>query len=219
MSVRHISFFVALLLLLFGCGGDQLDLNLQLDASGGLQPEDAVVIRNRIVGRVTGVEAAGQSGYQAKLSIESEFAAEITQSARFVVDEDPDSPGKHRVEIVPGKPDDTPLTDGATVRGTVRQAPFFPFGEIFRSFTEGLGVLRDQVERFESDMRRVPDSEEARKLKDEWARLLSEIQRAQAATEESIKKDLLPKLQEELRQLEDGLQSLEKKPEKTPQSI
>lgn len=219
MSVRHISFIVALLLLLFGCGRDQLELNLQLDAPGGLQPEDPVVIRNRIVGRVTGVEATGQSGYHARLSIESEFAAEVTQSARFVVEEDSDNPGKHRVEIVPGKAGDAPLTDGATIRGTVRQAPFFPFGEILRSFTEGLGVLRDQLEGFESDLRRVPDSEEARTLKDEWARLLNEIQRAQATAEESIKKDLLPKLQEELRQLEDRLKSLEKKPEKSPLSI
>ncbi|WP_077728222.1 hypothetical protein [Methylocaldum sp. 14B] len=219
MPIRFTLAIVALILLLFGCSRDELELKLQLDAPGGLQPGDAVVIRNQSVGRVTDVEATGQSGYVAKLAIEPGFAAEVTQSARFVVDEDPDNSERRRVEIQPANAGDAPLADGATVRGSVGQTPLFPLGEILRSFTEGLGILREQVERFESDMRRVPESEEAQKLRDEWARLLGEIQRAQAATEESIKKDLLPKLQQELQQLEDQLRSLEATPRKKPQTI
>jgi hypothetical protein len=219
MPIRHTAFVFALILLLFGCSRDALELNLQLADSGGLQPGDAVVIGNQTVGRITAVEADGQNGYQAKLAIESELASGVTQSARFIVDEDPDNPGRARVEVLPGKASDALLADGATVRGSVKQMPFFPFGEILRSFTEGLGMLRDQVERFGADMRRVPESEEARKLRDEWARLLDEIHRAQAATEDSIKKDLLPRLQQELRALDDKLRALEAQPRRKPQTI
>jgi len=219
MPIRHTAFVVALILFLFGCSRDALDLNLQLEELGGLQPGDAVVVGNQTVGKVTAVEAAGQSGYLAKLAIESELASGVTRSARFLVDEDPDNPGRARVEILSGKAGDTPLADGATVRGSSKQTPLFPFGEMLRGFTEGLSILRDQLERFESDMRRVPESEEAQKLRDEWARLLDEIQRAQAATEESIKKDLLPKLQQELQELDDKLRALETEPGRKPQTI
>ncbi|HYE36682.1 hypothetical protein [Methylocaldum sp.] len=218
MPIRH-TFIVALIVLLLGCGRDELNLTLQLDGLSGLQPGDTVVLRNQPVGEVTAVEAAGQSGYLAKLAIESELVPEATQSARFLVGEDPDNPGRRRVEILPGDPDDALLADGATVRGSIKQAPLFPLEEILRSFTEGLGILRDQVERFESDIRRVPESEEAQRLRDEWARLLDEIQRAQAATEESVKRDLLPKLQQELQDLEEELRALEARPRNKPQTI
>lgn len=219
MRLKHIPFIIALILLLFGCSRDELELKLQLDASGGLQPGDAVVVQGRTVGRVTAVETAGQSGYVAMLALDNSQVEAVTQSARFFVDEDPDKPDRRRVEILPGNADDPPLADGDTVQGSVRQTPFFPFGEIFRSFAEGLGILRDQVKRFESEMRRVPESEEADKLRKEWAGLLEEIQRAQAATEESIRKDLLPKLQQEMQRLEDQLRSLEARPKKEPQTI
>ncbi|MGX2042241.1 hypothetical protein ACWJKU_19245 [Methylocaldum sp. MU1018] len=218
MPIRHI-FIVALILLLLGCVRDQLNLKLQLDASGGLQAGDAVVLENRPVGTVIAMESAGQNGYLAAIAIEPEFASEATQSARFVVDEDPDRPDRRRVEILPGKAGDRPLTDGATVRGSVKQTSLFPLDEILRGFSQGLGILRDQVERFGSDMRRMPESKDAQKLRDEWARLLDEIQRAQAATEESVRKDWLPKLQQQLEELEDKLRALETKPRNRPQTI
>lgn len=219
MRPKYIPLIIALVLLLFGCSRDELELKLQLDASGGLQPGDAIVIQGRTVGRVTAVETAGQSGYVAMLALENSQAEAVTHSARFFVDEDPDKPDRRLVEILPGNADDPPLADGDTVQGSVRHTPLFPLGELFRGFAEGLGILRDQVRRFESEMRRVPESEEADKLRKEWARLLDELQRAQAATEDSIRKDLLPKLQQEMQRLEDQLRSLEAPPKKEPQTI
>jgi len=219
MPIRHITFAAALILLLFGCRGDELNLKMQIEDSGGLQPGDAVAVGDRTAGTVTAVEAAGQGGYLAQLAIAPELAAEVNRGARFVVDEDPGRPGRQRVEILPAKAGGAPLADGDTVRGEMKQAPLFPLEEMLRGFAEGLGILRDQVERFESDIRRAPESEEMQKLRDEWVRLLDEMQRAQAATEESIARDLLPRLQRELRELEDKLRALEAKPGKKPQTI
>ncbi|WP_026611109.1 MlaD family protein [Methylocaldum szegediense] len=219
MPLKYIPLIITLILLLVGCSQDELELKLQLDTSGGLQPGDAVVIQGRTVGRVTAVETAGQNSYVAMLELDNSQTGTVTQSARFFVDEDPDNPDRRRVEILPGNADDPPLADGDTVQGSVRQMPLFPLGEIFRGFAEGLGIFRDQVKRFESEMRRLPESEEMDKLRKEWARLLDELQSARAATEDSIKEDLLPKLQKEMQRLEDQLRSLEARPKKEPETI
>jgi hypothetical protein len=207
------SMFLVLALLLSGCRDDTLHLTLQVDALHGLQPGNAVLLENREVGKVTAVEAADDGGFLARLAIRPEFREKITRDAQFFVAGDPSEPGASQVEIVSGTPGGPPLSDGAKVRGVLKSQPLFPFGQIFRDLNQGLDILRDQVERFQSEIRRAPDSEEAQKLKDQWARLLEEIRKAQSSAEESMKKEVIPKLERELEELRKKFRELEPKPE------
>jgi ABC-type transporter Mla subunit MlaD len=218
MPIRHI-FLAALLLLLSACGGGALDLNLQLPSAGGLQPGSPVMLNDQVVGQVTAVEPGPSGGFVAKLAIEPKAREQATKGARFVVVRDPADPNRRRVELRPGQPGSPPLAEGATVPGSIESEPLFQLGEMLRSFTEGLNSLRDQVERFRSELQRLPRSEEAKQLKEEWLRLQEEMKQAQEATEETVKKELIPKLQQEMDALEKKFRELEEAAKPEPQSI
>ncbi len=114
------------------------------------------------------------------------------------------------------RPDGKPLAEGAIVEGSSSPGPLgpFPIAEILRQIGAALRNLREQVERFRQEFEKVPRSEAAQKLEQEWHRLMEEIQRAQSAAEGSLKKDLLPKLQKELDELRKRFDELEKTGEK-----
>lgn len=211
MSLRH---FLLILLsaLLCACGGGALELNLRLDADGGLRAGDSIVVDDNPVGRVLALEPDPKGGFVAKLSVQSEYRGQATTETRFIVARDPANPDRRRVELRPGNPDAPLLADGATVSGSVAPEPLFPLRELLKGFTEGLGVLRDQVERFRSEMQRLPQSEEGLKLKKEWERLQEEMKQAQEMAEDSVKKDLIPKLQRELDEMQKRFETLETPP-------
>lgn len=200
MSYRSLLVTIIVLWLL-GCAGGALRLAMLLPDPAGLQREDPVVLRDLAVGRVAALEP-GNGGYVATLEIQPEFRAAATREARFVVVRDPNAPERRRVEIRPGRSDAAPLADGASVRGEVEPEPLLPFGEILRGFTDSLGELRNQVERFRSELQRLPDSPQGRQLRDEWQRLLEEMKQAQNSTEDTVKKRLVPELQKRLDELE-----------------
>lgn len=218
MNIRHF-FLAAWLALLAACGGGALDLNLQLPSAGGLQPGSPVMLDGQAVGRVIAVEPDKAGGFVAKLSIEPESRALATEDARFVVVRDPAGSNRRKVELHPGQPDSPPLADGAAVRGSIESEPLFQLGEMLRGFTEGLSTLRGQVERFRSELQRLPESEEARRLKEEWTRLQEELKKAQETTEDTVKKDLIPKLQQEMEALEKKFRELDEAAKPKPQPI
>jgi cell fate (sporulation/competence/biofilm development) regulator YlbF (YheA/YmcA/DUF963 family) len=208
MPIRPLILAV-LSMLLFACGDAALDLNLQLPSANGLQPGSPVVAGNQTVGQVTAVEPNPSGGFIAKLAIQGAARNQATQDARFVVARDPADPNQRRVELRPGQPGTPALADGATVNGAVESGPLFQLGEMIRGFTEGLSTLRGQVEQFRTEMQRLPQSPEARQLAGEWQRLQEELVQAQQTTEETVKKDLLPKLQREMDALQKRLREME----------
>lgn len=218
MSIRH---FVipAVLMLLGACGGGALDLNLYLPSAEGLRPGSPVIFDKQTVGKITAVQPGQDGGFVAKLSIEPESRELATEDALFVVVRDPAGPGQRRVELRPGQPDSPPLADGAEVRGSIESEPLFQLGEMLRGFTEGLNSLRGQLERFRSELQRLPQSEEGKRLREEWLRLQEEMKKAQEATEEAVKKDLVPKLQQEMDALEKKFRELGEAAKPKPQAI
>lgn len=215
MSLRF-PLLMLLAALLTACLDSALSLNLQLDAYSGLVTGDPVVARDQAVGTVTAVDALPNGGSVAHLQIDSDFRALATTGARFRIVANPDTPGRKRVEILPGPAEAPLLADQATVQGSVPAEILSPFTDMMRGLTEGLGVFRDQVEQFRSEMQRLPNSEEARRLQEQWQQLQREMQQAQAATEEALKKDVIPRLQRQMEDLEKKLKELEKLPAPTP---
>jgi hypothetical protein len=211
MPIRRLV-LILLPLLLVACGQPGLHVNLRLDSPGGLRPGDPVVLEEKTAGEVEAVEPHRGGGYVAKLAIASEFAPEATRDTRFVVARDPKATERRRVRMIPGALGAAPLPDGAEVRGSFESEPLLPFGEMLRGLTEGLNLLFDQVEQFRSQLQRLPDSEEGRKLKDEWTRLLEEMKKAEESAGESMKKEWLPKWQREMEELERRFRELDTRP-------
>lgn len=204
--MRLHALFVLLALLLGGCGSGPLQLNLTLTSPDGLQAGDPIVIDQRPIGEVSDVTPDGKGGFIAHLSIEEEFRDEATVDAHFVVIPDTENPADRQVELRPGDVASKPLSDGATVRGTTETGALFQFGQVLRGFTEGLGILRDQVEKYRSELQRLPNSEEGQRLRNEWQRLMDEMKKAQDGTNDALRKEVVPKLQKDLDELQKQLQ-------------
>jgi len=209
--LRPLATAAALLLILVGCGDRNLHLKVHYRGAEGLAAGAPVLFHDRPIGSVEAIDADPAGGYLVSIALSSKFAAAATADSRFYLAEQSRESGKKHIEIEQIKPGGPVLAEGARVEGSERGGSLIPFGEIFRQFGESLRGMREQVEQFQKDLRKIPDSEEAKRLQEEWRRLTDELQKAQSQTEESVKKDLMPKLQGEMDRLRERFQRLEPK--------
>lgn len=202
--------FAMVLMLLTACADRPLDLTLQVEHGSGLQPGNPIVLANQFVGSVSSVGSDTSGHDLAKLSIAVEFRDRVNEGTAFVVTRDPADATQRRIELKPGRTDAPLLADGATVWGTVERGPASAFAEMLRGLTEGLSVLGSQVERFRSELEGLPNSAEGKRFREEFSRLRDELVKAQKSTEESVKKEIIPQLQQELHMMEKKLEELKK---------
>ena len=203
---------------LAGCGDRSLHLKVHYRDAAGLRPGAAVLYEQRQIGRVIAVEPAPQGGFLVGVDVSEKFAAAATADSKFYIAEAKDEPGASLIEIEQSKLGGPVLADGSVVEGSERLTSLIPFGEIFRQFSDGLRGMREKVEQFQKDLQRLPDSEEGKRLQQEWRRLTEEIEKAQGQAEESVKKDVLPKLEAEMERLRERFKRVEPKNPAAPPS-
>lgn len=208
MTRQYIVGLTVMCLNLVGCGDRDLHLTLHFRDAGGLVAGAPVVFNNRTIGSVLTVEDAPQGGSLAGIAVARKFAAAATTDSRFYLNDMPGASGQKRIEIEQTTPGGRVLADGAVIEGSDRSAGLLPFGEIFRQFSDGLRGMREQVQQFQRDLRKLPDSDEGKRLQQEWRRLTEEIDKAQKQTDESVKNELLPKLEAEMERLREGFKKM-----------
>lgn len=198
----------ALSLLFAGCLEQALQLNVRFERVDGLKAGDAVVFREQLVGKVDAVEYGKDGAFRAQIRISPDYRAAATSETRFYLASDPAQLGRKRIEVEhPGG--GQPLADGATVDGVSRGAleGIFPFGEVFKGMGDGLRQFREQVEQFQRGLEKLPESEDAKKLGEEWQRLMEQLDKAGKGAE----KDLEPRLRKQLEDLDQRFRQLEPK--------
>jgi paraquat-inducible protein B len=196
---------------LAGCSDGNLHLKVHYRDVKGLEPGAAVLHKQQPIGSVVAVEPDPQGGYLVSIAVADKFAASATTDSRFFLADRDGAPGVKQIEVEQSKPDGAVLAEGSTVEGSERITPLFPFGEVFRQFSEGLRGMREQVEQLQKDLKKLPHSEEGKRLQQEWRRLTEEIEKAQGQAEESVRKDLLPKLEAEMERLRERFQRMDPK--------
>ncbi|MBS1213437.1 MAG: hypothetical protein H6R26_2054 [Proteobacteria bacterium] len=199
---------------LAGCSQD-LHFKIRFDDVGNLEHGAAVVVDNQPVGEITGIETTPDGAHLVSVSLDRQHQSVATEDSSFFLADDPDDPTRKRIEIIQSRPGGKPITDGATVQGSY-PTPLgtFPFGALLQEFGKAMKDFSGQVERYRKDFEKLPDSPEGKQLQQEWKKLLEELFKAQSAAEGTIKKDLVPKLQEELENLRKRLEELQLAPKK-----
>jgi ABC-type transporter Mla subunit MlaD len=188
-----------------------LHFSIRYDEAAGLQAGDALILNGQTVGRVVAVEPQADRGQLVRVVVDRQFANAATADSRFYVIDNAQHPERKSIEVTQSSPGGKPIEEGAVVIGSARPGlNLFPFAEILKEFGGMLRDLRDQVERFRQQFEQLPDTAEARQLKEEWQRLLKELNEAQSSAEGSVKKDLIPKLQEQLDAIRRQLDELRK---------
>lgn len=207
---KIVSLLAFLLPFLAACSQD-LHFKIRYDDIDGLRKGDPVVLDNQPIGKVAGLEETKSGEHLVEVSIPRESAGSVTSEASFVLEADPEQPGKSRIEVVLSSPGGKPIAEGAVVQGTYPESQgFFPFGELLRGFGGALRELSNQLEHFRQEFQKLPNSPEAKQLGDEWRRLTEEIAKAQNQAGNALNKEILPKLEKEMKDLQKRLEEMQK---------
>jgi len=200
-----------------GCKETGLNLKVRYDQIQGLNEGDRVIFEQNHIGQVAGIFYSEEGYYLVDVVIRKDFANAATEHSKFLITWDPEKEGKKAIEITQSPRGGTLLTDGATVIGTTRASP--RSNQLWGDFGKTLDDLRKQLEKFSDDLRKIPESEEFKKLQKELERLLEEMKESGDAAREKIEKEVLPRIKRELEKLKETLRRLGREEEVKPLEV
>jgi hypothetical protein len=205
---------LALAFLLATCADPALDLKIKWDQVRGLTKDDRVLLEENQVGRVTDVVYSRQGNYLVGIKIRAEFVNALTDRCKFFVIPDPRNNQKMAVEIILTAKGGKPLEDGATIQGAVKPPDLSK--DMKGRFLKGMTDLKSRFETFADELRKIPRTDEFKKLENDFKSLSEELKRSGKSVKDKIEKDVLPRLRKELEDLRKRLPDFEPG-EKRPQ--
>ncbi|MCK4390183.1 MAG: hypothetical protein KAV83_08105 [Desulfobacterales bacterium] len=215
--LKRILILFMLALAFWGCGDSALNIKIRYDQIQGLKEGDRLIFEHNHIGKVTGVSYSVDGYYVADLQIKNHFANAATENSKFFIIADLRNKGSKAIQMIQTGRGGTPLQDGAIVEGSTKFLAIF--SKISADFEKGLEDLKKQFEQFFEDLRRVPESEEFKKLEKELERLAEEMKRSGKLAREKIRKELLPQLEEAIEKLRERLRKLGREEELEPLEI
>ncbi len=214
---KKILMLLLVALVFLGCRETGLNLKVRYDQIQGLNEGDRVIFEQNHVGQVAGIFYSEEGFYLVDVVIRKDFANAATDHSKFLITWDPEKEGKKAIEITQSPRGGTLLTDGATVIGTARASP--RSDQLWGDFGKTLDDLRKQLEEFADDLRKIPESEEFKKLQKELERLLEEMKKSGNAAREKIEKEVLPRIKREMENLKEMLRRLGREEEVKPLEV
>ena len=214
---RKIMMLMLLALVFLGCKETGVNLKVRYDKIHGLNEGDRVIFEQNHVGQVAGIFYSEEGYYLVDVIIRKDFANAATEHSKFIITLDQEKEGKKAIEIIQSPKGGTLLTEGATVIGTVR--PSQRSSLLWGDFGKTLDDLKKQLEDFADDLRKIPESEEFKKLEKELERLLNEMKKSGDAAREKIEKEVLPRIQREMEKLKERLRRLGREEEVKPLEV
>jgi hypothetical protein len=200
---RLAGFFGVLFLIFFTAAAPScsrhLTVNVLYDQAGGLKAGDSAYLNMEKIGTVGPLEVDSKGRILVPLKIDPDFREHITDYSRFIIQEDPFRSDRQSIRVIQLGPGGKPLGDGAVVEGS---SSFSAFLE--RGGREMLGWVRpflDALGRLEREIECLSDREWQKELEaqiDDWTR---ELERSSEEVRRYFERDVLPRLEESIRDL------------------
>jgi hypothetical protein len=171
-------------------------LNVTYTHLAGLAPEDRVVVEGNKAGRVEEITYLKDGTYVVALQVDKGFSQALTDASAFYIVDDPERQGQKAIEIRVLHAGGALLADGATVAGASDAERLEHLMK--KTLMEGIGFLAEQIDKLKRDIETIPDSEAYQELERALKALSSELIRSEKATRERLKREWLPKLEQEL---------------------
>jgi paraquat-inducible protein B len=211
---RRIVPLLILPLFFFGCKESGLHISVRYDDIQGLQEGNRVLFEQNEIGTVSAVSYSAGGPYVVDLTIRKNFSDVATEYSKFFITADREDEGKKAIEMIQTRTGGAPLKDGVTVDGSTKSSALF--GQASGGLEEGLQGLQKNFEQFLDGLKRLPESEEYKKLEEELTRLTEEMKRSGKSVQEKMQKEVVPKIREELEKLRERLRSLGREKELEP---
>ena len=214
---KKILILLLLAMSFIGCKETGLNLKIRYNQIQNLNEGDRVIFEQNHIGQVVDVFYSEDGYYMVNVAIKKDFANAVTEHSKFFVTSDPLNEGEKSIEITQTPRGGTPLADGATVIGSAK--PSAQFNQMLDAFGKALEDLQKQFEEFLDDLRKIPESEEFKKLEKELGDLLEDMKNSGKEAREKIQKEVLPKLKRELEELRERLRKLGREEEIKPLEV
>jgi paraquat-inducible protein B len=189
-------------------------MNIRFDEVQGLNQESRVVFDKKNAGTVETVHSNPNGTYSVRVSIDKEYRDTVTEYTQFRLMNDPEKPDRKAVQMVVLQTGGKKLPDGASVTGV---SPGTDLGtRVQQEMEEGFEYFKKQIDEFTRELKKVPESDEYRRLKRSLAELADEISRAGKQTGKKLKERWLPRIERELEELKKQLREQGREEETQP---
>jgi ABC-type transporter Mla subunit MlaD len=188
-----------------------LQLTVLYDRTEGLKQNDPVLWNEQKIGKVQSVKQNGQDRASVQLQISKDFSDKVTDESRFVIQADPQRQGESFVKMVNLSEKGNPLPRGTAVEGSTSLS--LKLEKTERGLVSWREQLERELERWEEELSQLPEREWYKELEREMDYWLNKLGQAGVETREYFKEEVLPRLEEALRELRKRLRQLGKEKE------
>jgi len=217
LTKRAVFLFFLLVLLPVACQGNTVKVHIRFNDVQGLVKGHRVISQGQQVGKVTEVKYTPNGDFVVDVLVPEQFHNRLTDNARFYIISDPEYAGKKAIEVVQTESCGKLLDNGATVEGSPRTADLID--DLMTDMQKGLGQVESQVQEFLESLRKLPEKEEIRRLREEINKLTEQMKGAGKSAKEKLQKKILPKIEEEIERLKKRLRKLGKEKEIEPLEV
>lgn len=200
---QKITLVIISALLLTGC--NTLDLTVNFKGLHGLTPGAPVILDHKAIGRVKEILPLRNGIYPAKLEIDTDFKALVTDHSTFtLVPEYTDQDLTHvprTIILVSSKaPGGSPLNGGDLVEGygpTIMPEVL----NLLKNFAAGFESFKDKIGK-------IPETDEYKRFEKSIDELAQQMKESGKEVNEQIKTEILPKIEQELEAFKQRLKDL-----------
>jgi paraquat-inducible protein B len=192
---------------LLACAGS-LQFTVYYDGDEGLKKEDPVLWNQQEIGKVQSVKQNPQGRLAVGLKIGRDFREKVTDESRFLIQADPQHYWQKHIEMINLAEGGEPLPNDAEVEGSTYLSLQVERGS--RGLAAWSQLLQQELERWQKELNQLPEEEWYQELERQMDYWLSEMAQAGVETRRYFRKEVLPRLEEAVRELKRRLRELRK---------
>ena len=185
---------IAGFLLLGGC--TDFSVSIRFEQVDGLKQEDPVIFKPERIGRVKSVTYTREADFLVAVKIQEGFSHALTEDTQFYIGVSPLDPESKAVLVEQTVPGGKKLEAGAVVQGSTPNFLFPAAQALEKTFSKML-----------EDFEKFQKSDQFKKMKERLSDLQTQIESSSKEMQERIRRDVLPRIEQTLKEL---IESLEK---------
>ena len=185
--------------LVYGCTSTRFAISF--DQVNGLKESDPVICDTTQVGQVKKITYTKDAAFLVSVEIADTFSECATEHSRFFIGRAPGGSGTKAVLIEQSQAGGRKISKNAVVEGS-RKSPAEAAAASFEELRQAMGkTVSDLMAQLET----IPETQEYQALKDTMAELEQKLRDSGQKMGDTLKKDILPLLEEKIKALSESL--------------
>jgi len=196
------------LFVLVGCLNQDLNLTIRYQEVGGLKEGAALIHGDETIGAVEEVIYTSQGDFEVKVAINEPFAALATESALFIITDNPAAETERAVMLITDDAPGSPLADGQVVQGSSAVAGMaLELENLLNSTVSSLGSsIEESLQQFSDEN----VEQHLIYLEQQLDKLIGQAKAFSDSANATFKNDVLPQIKQQIEVLKQQLKSLGK---------